>query len=87
MKTFEYIAKDSGGSEVRGKVKAENRNQAIANIRANDLCPIALGELKGEETHEEEAHENESACRKPKFHFLKSVLAAIGKKLIEMSER
>ena len=82
MKTFVYIAKDLGGSEVRGKVKAENRNQAIANIRANDLCPIALGELKGEETHE-----NEGACRKPNSHFLKSVLAAIGKKLIEMSER
>ena len=87
MKTFVYIAKDSGGSEVRGKVKAENRNQAIANIRANDLRPIALGELKGEETHKKETHENEGACRKPNSHFLKSVLAAIGKKLIEMSER
>lgn len=87
MKTFVYIAKNSGGSEVRGKMKAENRDQAIANIRANDLCPIALGELKGEETHEEETHENEGACRKPNSHFLKSVLAAIGKKLIEMSER
>ena len=52
MKTFVYIAKDSGGSEDRGKVKAENLDQAIANIRANDLRPTALGELKGEETHE-----------------------------------
>ena len=82
MKTFVYIAKDSGGSEVHGKVKAENLDQAIANIRANDLRPTALGELKGEETHE-----NEDTCRKPKSYFLKRILAAIGKKLIETSER
>ena len=96
MKTFVYIAKDSGGSEVRGKVKAENRNQAIANIRANDLCPIALGVFVFLIPYTASlynglsslfGHENEGACRKPNSHFLKSVLAAIGKKLIEMSER
>lgn len=62
-------------------MKAEDWNQAIANIRADGLYPTALGEVKGEETHE-----NEDACWKPKSHFLKSILAALGKKLIEMSE-
>ena len=30
---------------------------------------------------------NEDTCRKPKSYFLKRILAAIGKKLIETSER
>ena len=65
----------------RGRVKAHDRNQAIANIRAQGLYPTALGEMKGEATSEKKV-----PCKKPKSHLLKNALAAIGKKLIAISE-
>ena len=46
MATFQYIAKDSSGSEQRGTVEAGDRNSAIAAVRALGLLPTALGEVK-----------------------------------------
>ena len=47
MATFQYIATDSTGSELRGTVEAGDRNSAIAAVRAQGLLPKALGEVKG----------------------------------------
>ena len=47
MATFQYIATDSSGQEVRGTVDAGDRNSAIASVRAQGLAPKALGEVKG----------------------------------------
>ena len=46
MATFQYIAKDSAGNEMRGTVEAGDRNSAIAAVRAQGLLPTALGEVK-----------------------------------------
>ena len=46
MATFQYIAKDQSGQEVRGTVEAGDRNSAIAAVRAQGLLPTALGEVK-----------------------------------------
>ena len=46
MATFQYIAKDSTGSEVRGQIEAADRNSAIMSVRAQGLLPTALGEVK-----------------------------------------
>ena len=46
MATFQYIAKDSSGNELRGTVEAGDRNSAIAAVRAQGLMPTALGEVK-----------------------------------------
>lgn len=43
---FSYIAKSySDGSEQRGTIEAEDRNAAIAAIRANGLMPTAVGQI------------------------------------------
>ncbi len=47
MATFQYIATDSSGQDVRGTVEAGDRNAAIASVRAQGLLPKALGEVKG----------------------------------------
>ena len=47
MATFQYIATDSAGNELRGTVEAGDRNAAIAAVRAQGLLPKALGEVKG----------------------------------------
>lgn len=46
MAVFQYIAKDSAGNEVRGKVEAGDRASAIAAVRAQGVFPTALGEVK-----------------------------------------
>ena len=46
MATFQYIAKDSAGNEVRGQIEAADRNSAIMSVRAQGLLPTALGEVK-----------------------------------------
>ena len=46
MATFQYIAKDSAGNEVRGQIDAADRNSAIMSVRAQGLLPTALGEVK-----------------------------------------
>ena len=46
MATFQYIAKDSAGNELRGTVEAGDRYAAIAAVRAQGLLPTALGEVK-----------------------------------------
>ena len=46
MATFQYIAKDSSGAELRGTVEAGDRSSAIAAVRAQGLAPTALGEVK-----------------------------------------
>ncbi len=46
MATFQYIAKDSTGAEVRGQIEAADRNSAIMAVRAQNLLPTALGEVK-----------------------------------------
>ncbi len=46
MATFQYIAKDAAGNEVRGQVEAGDRAAAIAAVRAQNLLPKALGEVK-----------------------------------------
>ncbi len=47
MATFQYIATDASGQDVRGTVDAGDRNSAIASVRAQGLVPKALGEVKG----------------------------------------
>jgi type IV pilus assembly protein PilC len=47
MATFQYIAKDAAGAEVRGQIEAADRNSAIMAVRAQNLLPTALGEVKG----------------------------------------
>ncbi len=47
MATFQYIATDSSGNELRGTVEAGDRASAIATVRAQGLLPKALGEVKG----------------------------------------
>ena len=47
MATFQYIAKDASGAQLRGTVEAGDRNSAIAAVRAQGLMPTALGEVKG----------------------------------------
>ena len=47
MATFQYIAKDAAGNETRGQLEADDRNSAIASVRALGLYPTALGEVKG----------------------------------------
>ena len=46
MAKFQYIAKDSAGNEKRGTVEAGDRAGAIAAVRALNLMPTALGEIK-----------------------------------------
>ena len=47
MATFQYIAKDAAsGQEVRGQIEAADRTSAIQNIRAQNLLPTAIGEVK-----------------------------------------
>ena len=48
MATFQYIATDSSGKEVRGTVDAGDRNSAISAVRAQGLLPKALGEVKSQ---------------------------------------
>ena len=47
METFQFIAKDSAGRELRGTIDAGDRAGAIAAIRAQGLFPTAIGEVKG----------------------------------------
>ena len=47
MATFQFIAKNSAGQEQRGTIEAGDRAGAIAAIRAQNLMPTALGEVKG----------------------------------------
>ena len=46
MATFQYIAKDPSGNEMRGMVEASDRNAAIRAVQAQGLRPTALGEVK-----------------------------------------
>ena len=47
MATFQYIAKDAAsGQEIRGQIEAADRNSAIQSIRAQNLLPTAIGEVK-----------------------------------------
>ena len=47
MATFQFIAKNSAGQEQRGTIEPGDRAGAIAAIRAQNLMPTALGEVKG----------------------------------------
>ncbi len=47
MAKFNYIAMDAGGKEVRGSVEASSQAQAIAQIRAQNLFPTAIGQVGG----------------------------------------
>ena len=47
MATFQYIAKDAAGNQVRGQVEAADRTAAIRAVQAQNLFPTALGEVKG----------------------------------------
>ena len=48
MATFQYIAKDSAGNEVRGQIEAGDRNSAINAVRAEGLIPTHLGEVRAQ---------------------------------------
>ena len=48
MATFQYKAKDSSGNEVLGQIEAEDRNSAIAAVRAQGLAPTAMGEVRAQ---------------------------------------
>ena len=48
MATFQYIAKDSAGNEVRGQIEAGDRNSAISAVRAEGLIPTAMGEVRAQ---------------------------------------
>ena len=47
MAKFNFIAMDAGGKEVRGSVEASSQAQAIAQIRAQNLFPTAIGQASG----------------------------------------
>ena len=47
MAKFNYIAMDAAGKEVRGSVEASSQAQAIAQIRAQNLFPTAIGQAGG----------------------------------------
>ena len=47
MARFNYIAMDAAGKEVRGSVDASSQAQAIAQIRAQNLFPTAIGQAGG----------------------------------------
>ena len=49
MATFQYIAKDSAGNEVRGQIEAGDRNSAIDAVRAEGLIPTHLGEVRSQD--------------------------------------
>ena len=46
MAKFQYKAKDASGQEMLGQIEAADRNSAIAAIRAQQLIPTAIGEIK-----------------------------------------
>ena len=48
MATFQFIATDKSGQEVRGTIEAADRASAIASIRAQQYFPSAIGEVKRE---------------------------------------
>ena len=48
MATFQFIATDKSGQEVRGTIEAADRASAIASIRAQQYFPSAIGEVKNE---------------------------------------
>ena len=48
MATFQFIATDKSGQEVRGTIEAADRASAIASIRAQQYFPSAIGEIKNE---------------------------------------
>ena len=48
MATFQFIATDKSGQEVRGTIEAADRASAIASIRAQQYFPSAIGEVKAE---------------------------------------
>lgn len=47
MATFEYIAADKNGKEVKGTMEAPTAAVATANLRQRDLKPIEVSEAKG----------------------------------------
>ena len=75
MATFQYIATDSTGKEVRGTVDAGDRNSAISAVRAQGLLPKALGEVKSQ-TPSSSPAASAAKSRKPP----KAPSAADGKK-------
>ncbi len=48
MATFQFIATDKSGQEVRGTIEAADRASAIASIRAQQYFPSAIGEVKND---------------------------------------
>ncbi len=44
MPTFRYIARDAQGAEIRGRLEAGSRKQALAQLRARQLTPSRLDE-------------------------------------------
>ena len=46
MAVFQYKAKDASGQEILGQIEAADRNSAIQSIRAQNLLPTAIGEVK-----------------------------------------
>ena len=44
MAKFNFIAQDANGNEVRSTIEAANQQQAIAQIRARNLIPKAIGQ-------------------------------------------
>lgn len=47
MPNFHYIARDAHGAEVRGRLEAASRKQALAQLRARQLTPSRLDEGAG----------------------------------------
>ena len=50
MAKFQYIAMNGAGKETRGTVEAGSQAQAIAQIRAQNLFPTAIGQIDAAET-------------------------------------
>lgn len=47
MPDFKYEALDSQGKVIKGRVVAENKHQALADIRKEGLFPVAVNALDG----------------------------------------
>lgn len=47
MPYFRYISKDAAGKIISGKIKANNKEQAGAQLKAKGLTPVSFEKLKG----------------------------------------
>ena len=63
MAKFQYIAMNGAGKETHGTVEAASQAQAIAQIRAQNLFPTAIGQVDGPENAPAAAPKKQSGMK------------------------